>query len=142
MALQQNPAVLKSREELRRTRGVVVETRSQAIPNIAAAGEYKKIDQRFIDSFPGTPGAFENQREPWYASVEISQLVWSGGRVGAALRAAKFSDKVAVLDFQRVVAQTVLDVRRAFYQILLNIELVQVREQSLKLLTQIGRAHV
>lgn len=136
MALQRNPAVLTAREELRRTRGIVVETRAQAIPQITAQGEYRKVDEDFVDSFPGTPGAFDNQTEPWRATVELSQLVWSGGRVQAAIRAARLSDKAALLDYHRIVAQTILDVRRAFYLILLNQELVAVREQSLRLLTQ------
>lgn len=136
LALKQNPAVLTAREELRRTRGIIIETRAQAIPQLAALGEYRKIDEDFVDLFPGTPGAFDNQTEPWRATVELSQLVWSGGRVQAAIRAARLSDKIAMLEYHRIVAQTILDVRRAFYLILLNQELVTVREQSLRLLTQ------
>src|SRR5262245_31955552 len=42
LALKQNPAVLKAQEELRRTRGLIVETRAQAIPNVTADGEYRR----------------------------------------------------------------------------------------------------
>ncbi len=135
LALKQNPAILKAQEELRRTHGLIVEARAPALPQLNARGEYREIDINSLDSFPGSGGGpAENQERPWDATVEVSQLLYSGGRVRAALRAAKLSDQVTVLDFNRVVADTILDVRRIFYEILLNTQLVGVREKSIELL--------
>jgi TolC family type I secretion outer membrane protein len=136
LALRQNPSILKAKEEIRRTRGLIVETRAQAIPQITASGTSQMIDRHTIDTFPGSTNIFKNQEQPWNARVEVSQLVYSGGRVGAALRAAKLSDQIAALGFQSAVANTILDVRKAFYQILLNKAQVEVREQSVKLLAE------
>lgn len=136
LALKQNPSVLKAREEIRRTQGVIVEARAQAIPQVTASGNYSRIDKNAIDSFPGTTNVFKNQEQPWSAQIEASQLVYSGGRVSAALRAAKLIDQIAALGFQRTVADTILNVRRTFYQILLNKAQVEVRESSVKLLDQ------
>jgi TolC family type I secretion outer membrane protein len=136
LALRQNPSILKAKEEIRRTRGLIVETRAQAIPQITASGTSQMRDRRTIDTFPGSTNIFKNQEQPWNAQVEVSQLVYSGGRVTAALRAAKLSDQIAALGFQSAVANTILDVRKAFYQILLNRAQVEVREQSVKLLDE------
>jgi outer membrane protein len=137
LALKQNPSVRKAQEELRRTHGLIVEARAPAIPQLTASGSYERVEKKSIDVFPGsTSGPTPNQQEPWSATVELSQLVYAGGRVTAALRAAKLTDQIAVLDFQRTVADTVLDVRKAFYQILLNKALVTVREQSVRLLEE------
>jgi outer membrane protein len=138
LALRQNPTILKAKEEIRRTQGVIIEARAPAIPQINASGGYQQVDRHTIDSFPITnfPAVFGNQEHPWNAQVEISQLVYAGGRVSAALRAAKLSDQVAALGFQRAVADTILDVRKDFYQILLNIALVDVRAQSVTLLEE------
>lgn len=136
LALKQNPAILKAKEEIRRTQGIIVETRAQAIPQVAASGQYRLIDENAIDSFPGSTGPRPNQKQPWSVTVEATQLVYSGGRVNAALRAAKLADQVSLLAFHRTVADTVLQARTAFYAILLNQELVSVREQSIKLLEQ------
>lgn len=136
LALKQNPDVLKSQQELRRTHGLIVEARAPAIPQITAEGNYRRIERDSIDAFPGSPGPSKNQEQPWSASVEVSQLIYAGGRVRAAWRAARLTDQIAVLDFQRTVADTILAVRKAFYQILLNKALVTVREQSVKLLEQ------
>ena len=136
LALKQNPSILKSQQEIRRTHGVIMEARAPAVPQITASGNSELIDRGAIDSFPGSPAVFRNQEQPWSAQVQISQLVYGGGRVNAALRAAKLSDQIATLGFQRTVADTILDVRKAFYQILLNKALAEVREQSVILLEQ------
>ncbi len=141
LALRQNPSILKAQEEIRRTHGVIVEARAAAIPQITASGSYQRIDRNAIDAFPissnnNNATVFKNQEQPWSAQVEVSQLVYSGGRVRAALRAAKLSDQIAALGFQSAVANTLLDVRKAFYEILLNKAQIEVREQSVTLLEQ------
>ncbi|HVM60217.1 MAG TPA: TolC family protein [Verrucomicrobiae bacterium] len=145
LALRQNPTVLKAREEIRRNQGVVVEVRAQAIPQLTASGSYEAIDSRAIDQFPFSGGGatsnspnmlFRNQEQPWNIQIQVSQLVYAGGRVSAAVRAAKLSDQIATLGFQSTVADTILDVRRDFYQILLDIALVEVRQQSVTLLEE------
>lgn len=136
LALRQNPTILKAKEEIRRNQGVVVEVRAQAVPQVTASGSYQQVAKSTLDSIPvpGFPSVFGNQESPWTAQIQVSQLVYAGGRVNAALRAAKLSDQIATLGFQSAVADTILDVRKDFYQILLDIALVDVREQSVKLL--------
>jgi TolC family type I secretion outer membrane protein len=136
LALRQNPSILKAREEIRRTHGVIVEARAPALPQVTAGGQYQRIDKNTIDTFPGSTNIFRNQENPWTTQVEVSQLVYSGGRVRAALRAAKLSDQIAALGFQSAVANTLLDVRKAFYEILLNKAQIEVREQSVTLLEE------
>jgi TolC family type I secretion outer membrane protein len=138
LALRQNPTILKAREEIRRNQGVIVEVRAQAVPQITASGSYQQVAKSTLDSIPvpGFPSVFDNQEQPWTAQIQISQLVYSGGRVNAALRAAKLSDQIATLGFQSAVADTILDVRKDFYQILLDMALVEVREQSVTLLEE------
>jgi outer membrane protein TolC len=140
LALKQNPSILKAQQEIRRTQGVIVETRAPAVPQITASGNGEMIARSALDAFPTTPGGtnfiFRNQEQPWSAQVQISQLLYQGGRVSASLRAAKLSDQIAALGFQKAIADTILDVRKAFYQILLNKALAEVREQSVTLLEQ------
>ena len=142
LALKQHPTILKAQQEIRRTQGVIVETRAPAVPQITASGSGEMIARSAIDAFPfpagsgGTNVVFRNQTQPWSAQVQISQLLYQGGRVSAAVRAAKLSDQIATLGFEKAVADTILDVRKAFYQILLNKAIAGVREQSVTLLEQ------
>jgi outer membrane protein len=137
LALRQNPTILKAKQEIRRTQGVIMEARSPAIPQVNASGSYEKIQHSAVDAFPGSNSfVFANQEQPWDTQVQISQLLYAGGRVKAALRAAKLSDQIAALGFQSAVADTILDVRKSFYEILLDVALVDVREQSVHLLEE------
>jgi TolC family type I secretion outer membrane protein len=134
LALKQNPQVLKAKEDIRRTHGLIIEARAPALPQVTASGQYTRVDRDSVDRPPFFPSTPDNSLNPWQAKIEVTQLVYSGGRIGTALRAAKLSDQIAVLGFQRVVADTLLAVRRNFYQILLDQQLVTVREQSVALL--------
>ena len=144
LALKQNPSILKAQQEIRRTRGVILETRAAGVPQITASGSGEMIDKSAIDAFKfittngtsATSTVFGNQQQPWSAQVQASQLLYQGGRVRSGVRAAELSSQIAGLDFQRIVADTILDVRKGFYQILLNRALVEVREQSVTLLEQ------
>ena len=136
LALKQNPVLLKAQAELRRSHGLIVETRAAALPQLTASGQYTRVDRDSIESFPGSTGPHKNQEQPWSAKIEVSQLIYSGGKVNAALRAAKLTDQIALLTYNRAVADTVLQVRKAFYDILIAQAQVTVREQSVTLLTQ------
>ena len=144
LALKQNPSILKAQQEIRRARGVIVEARAPGVPQITASGSGEMIDKKAIDAFKfittngasATSTVFGNQQQPWSAQVQASQLLYQGGRVRSGVRAAELSSQIAGLDFQRIVADTILNVRTEFYQILLNQALVEVREQSVTLLEQ------
>jgi outer membrane protein TolC len=143
LALRQNPTILKAQAELRRTHGLVVEAHSATLPQVAATSQYERLDSGAVDEFriPITPTnvvhlSFANQQQPWNIQIEATQLIYAGGRVAAGIRSARLSDQIALLGYDSAVADTVLAVRKAFFQILLNKEQVIVNEQSIKLLEQ------
>src|SRR6266480_5305580 len=43
-ALQQNPALLNGEQEIKRTKGVIIQVRAQALPQITASGNFDWID--------------------------------------------------------------------------------------------------
>src|SRR5207253_3592074 len=43
-AIQQNPDVLRAKQELERTKGVIIEIRAQALPHITPRGEFQWTD--------------------------------------------------------------------------------------------------
>src|SRR6266568_1457387 len=43
-ALQQNPDILRAKQEIERTKGVIIEIRAQALPHITPSGSYQWID--------------------------------------------------------------------------------------------------
>src|SRR6266478_8930933 len=47
-ALQRNPTLLIAEQEIKRTQGVIIQIRAQALPNITANGRFEWIDPNLI----------------------------------------------------------------------------------------------
>jgi outer membrane protein len=145
IALKQNPAVLKARQELERTRGLVMESRSGTMPRLSITGQYATSDQSSSQN-TSSNAAMQNsqtlsgigpyQENPWVTQIEASQALYTGGRVSSSVRSARLADEIAGSRLRQAEADIIFEVRRAFYQVLLNTAQVNVREQSIKLLEQ------
>jgi outer membrane protein TolC len=110
---------------------VVVQTRAVALPQLTASGQYKDTDRNAIENFPNAPSS-PNQN--WNAGVQLVQTIYQGGKLSAAVRAAKLTKQQAMAQYQATVADTLLAVRLAYYDVLLDAELITVNQASVNLL--------
>lgn len=131
-ALAQNAALLKAKNDLQAAHGLVVQTRAVALPQVVAAGKYTDEELSLLQTIPGTSIASPHQN--WNAGFQIVQDVYTGGRLLAAIKAAKVTDQQALAQYRTVVADTLLNVRLAYYDVLLAAQQVTVNEASVKLL--------
>ncbi len=132
LALQQNAAILKGRNDLEATYGIVVQTRAVALPRVQATGKYTDNEITTLQSPPGFNYPQPNQN--WNAGVQIVQSIYDGGKLTAAVRAARLTKEQAVAQFQTVRDDTLLAVRVAYYNVLLAAQQITVHEASVKLL--------
>jgi outer membrane protein TolC len=130
IALQQNATILKAGNDLDAQYGVVVQTRAVALPQVQATGQYKDTDPRAIESFPGLSQPHEN----WNAGIQIVQSIYEGGKMVAALKAATATKQQALAQYQSVIADTLLLMRIAYYDVLLAAQQITVHEASVNLL--------
>ncbi|HEU0009580.1 MAG TPA: TolC family protein [Verrucomicrobiae bacterium] len=141
IAEAQNAALQKAKKDLEITHAVAVQTRAVALPRLAAGGQYRAIDQGFIDS-PSVSGptpfpvVFEQNDQSWNIGLEVAQTVYDGGRLQSSLRSARLLREQALFDFQTALADTLLNVRVYYSDALLAAEQIIVREASVNLLTQ------
>lgn len=141
LALHQNGTILRGKSDLEAQYGVVVQTRAIALPRLTATGtyEYTKEVQTF-PSFQGPPGFpsfnFPFPNQTWNATIQVVQTIYQGGQINSALRSAKLTKQQALLQYQTVIADCLLQVRIAYYDILQAAEQVVVEEASVRLLTQ------
>jgi len=49
-ALQQNPALLNAEQEIKRTKGVIIQVRAQALPQITASGNFDWTDPNLVNA--------------------------------------------------------------------------------------------
>jgi len=131
IALQQNATILKAKNDLDAQYGVVVQTRAVVLPQLQATGQYKDTDRSSMENFPGTPSSPDQN---WNAGLQIVQSIYQGGKLTAAVRAAKFTKEQALAQYQATLADTLLAVRLAYYDVLLAAEQITVNEASVNLL--------
>jgi len=131
IALQQNATILKAKNDLEASYGIVVQTRAIALPQLTANGQYKDTDRNAIENFPNTaPSPDQN----WNANVQIVQTIYQGGKLVAAVKAAKVTREQALAQYQATFQDTLLLVRLAYYDILLAAEQIIVNQASVNLL--------
>ena len=131
IALSQNATILKAKNDLDAQYGVVVQTRAVALPQLSANGTYKDTQRSAIENFPG---GVATPDQNWNAGITLTQTIYQGGALMAAVRAAKVTKEQALAQYQTTLADTLLSVRLAYYDILLAAEQIKVNEASVNLL--------
>lgn len=78
--------------------------------------------------------AFSGGDKSWQVAIQASQLLYSGGQVGAALKIAKFTVDQSIYSMRDIVDQTIATTKNQFYLVLLNRKLITVAEENIHLL--------
>ncbi|HEY1790979.1 MAG TPA: TolC family protein [Verrucomicrobiae bacterium] len=133
LALQQNATILKAQNDFTASSGLVVQTRAVALPQLTASGLYKDTEPTAIETIP-IPGDFQQAHQNWNAGFQLVQTIFSGGKLIAAIKAARAIKEQSLAQYQTVVQDTLLNTRTAYYDALLAREQITVHEASVKLL--------
>jgi outer membrane protein len=133
-ALQQNATILKGKNDLEASYGVVVQTRAIALPQVQATGKYTDNEITTLQQPPLGGYVYPQANQNWNAGVQVVQSIYQGGRLTAAVRAARVTKDQALAQYQATLADTLLAVRLAYYDILLAAQQIVVNETSVNLL--------
>jgi len=134
LALRQNANILRAQKDLEAAQGVVIQTRAIAIPKVGLAGNYSAAQPSDVDTIT-TPGLDFGNDQNWATQVKLVQSLYEGGRILSALRVARLTKERSMLDYQTAVADTVVQVEVAYYDVLLALQQITVQEASVELLT-------
>jgi outer membrane protein len=145
-ALRQNPDILRARQEIERTKGLHIELRAAALPQVNATSEFQDLDPH-LTNFTGDGGTGVRQstsgagvvnltqaERTYSLEIAATQVIFSGGRVRLNIRSATFQRDSSYYAFRNAIDQVIATVRTQFYQILLNKALIGVQEESVNLL--------
>ncbi len=138
LALSQNATILKAKSDLQANYGIVIQTRAVALPHVIASGQYKRTERNAIENLqlPGSPLQLELPDQNWNAGIQIVQSIYEGGKMVAAIRAARLTKEQSLLQYQTVVQDTLLNTRVAYYDVLLAAQQIVVHEASVELLSK------
>jgi outer membrane protein TolC len=150
-ALQQNPTIQIARQEIERTKGLYIQVRAAALPQIMSTGLFQDTDPHLqvnrggpadaptpAPTPGGTPGAttssFSGVERQYNVVIQARQVLFAGGRIISQIRAADFTRDSSYYAFRNAIDQVVATTRTQFYQVLLNRALIRVQETSIQLL--------
>ncbi len=110
--------------------------RAQVYPSLEASGHYARLGE--APPVPGMPGTATTQ-DRYQAGLSAAQLVYSGGSVSAALRAADAYRTRAEAEVQRVDAALQREITTAYYHLLFREEAAAVARASVAQLADVER---
>jgi outer membrane protein len=139
IALQQNPNILRAKQDVEAAQGVSIQTRAIAIPKVNATGAYSAAQKTDVDivslQLPNISPAFSiGNDQNWSSQIRLVQSLYEGGRILSSLRAARLTREQSMLNYRTAVADAVLDVEIAYYGVLLAVQQITVQEASVELL--------
>ena len=130
LGLERAVPVQNAKRDERIAEARIGEVRAQVLPSLKAHGGYTRLADTY--SFDTGQGQIDIGRLNNYtASAELSQLLYDGGSVSAALGAARLYRARAAEGTRMAQAARARDIRVAFYGVLLAAQTVAVEEAAL-----------
>ena len=133
-ALTKNPDILTAIQQIRLTRGQVVQVRAALLPTLQAGSSYQWQDDNL--SNPGRPSGslIRNQNSSWNVALQVNQSIWSGWKNQADFSAARLANESAFYSLRQTIDQVVADTKVLFFDVIFNRALIRVREESVAVL--------
>jgi TolC family type I secretion outer membrane protein len=157
MALKQNPDILNAIQQIRLTRGQLIEVVSQAVPKLTISTGYQQVESSInpanigrsastltVPNPNGGPptvielssGGEAPQNQTWNIQFAASQLVFDGGATIAGIRAGEAAYDSAFFSLRSTIDDVVSQVIVLFQQVVLNRALIVAQQQNVALLEQ------
>jgi len=145
-ALTHSEEMRTARANVKQTQGQVLQAMSQALPQISGTILYDRKLQSLFSGMAADTGVFgailKNSSfaatHAWTVNLTAQQLLWSGGKVGAALRTARAANRAARENERETASELKFQVRQTYYDAVYSQRLVEIAESTLEQ----ARAHL
>jgi outer membrane protein len=127
VARAKNPDVAIAQKKVDAARGGLVEARAGYLPAVVSSGIYRKRERQ---------GDTRLRPEDYNANVRVVEPIYSGGATSSRIAIARLNFEKAQAQLEAVIDRVTMEVRLAFYELLLNRDRIQVREESVEVLRQ------
>ena len=131
-ALSHNPELTIVKEQLKEQKGILVQTTALSLPSITANASYQQVDRDLQE----TSSAWAAGQKSWAADVTLRQTLFAGGSVMQGVRASYAQTQAASARVTSAIEATVYSVKEAFYRVLVDRQIISVREESLQVLEE------
>ena len=158
IALKQNPDILNAIQQIRITRGQLIQVASQAVPKIGINSQYRNQAEALTTNGQGSSGPIIGeipnpaggrptrvvftstesavQDQSWSIQFQGTQLVFDGGATYYGIKGGTAAYDSAFFSLRATIDNVVAQVINQFYQVVLNRALIVAQEQNVALLQQ------
>ncbi len=127
LAQKRNPDVAVARKKLEAAHGGLVTARSGYLPSVVSSGIYRKREQQ---------EATRLRSNDYNASVSVVENLYTGGAVKSETAIARLNVQKQEAELEATIDRVTMDVRIAFYELLMNRAKVEVQQQALDVLRE------
>ncbi|CAN5589442.1 TolC family protein [soil metagenome] len=127
LAQTQNPEIAIARKKIAAAQGSQLEARAGYLPSVVSNGLYRRRER--AESSRLRP-------DDYNASIRVVQNLYTGGATSARDAIARLTLTRQEDELQAVTDRVTMDVRLAFYELLLNREEILVREEAVAVLRE------
>ncbi|MGI8820011.1 MAG: TolC family protein [Chthoniobacterales bacterium] len=122
LAKERNPDVVIARKQVEAARGDYIEARAGRLPSVVSNGLLRQREQQETSRL---------RQDDYSASLRVVQNLYSGGAVRARIAIARLNQEKRALELRAVTDRVAMDVRIAYYELLLNRAKIGVRQEAL-----------
>ncbi|HEY5706691.1 MAG TPA: TolC family protein [Terrimicrobiaceae bacterium] len=149
IALKENPTILNAIQQIRLTRGQLIEVVSQAVPRLVINSGYTNQESTLsppnrtatieVPNPNGRPtiltfgGGSSPQNQTWNIQFQATQLVFDGGATISGIKAGSAAYDSAFFSLRSTIDDIVSQVINQFYQVVLNRALIVAQQQNVSL---------
>ncbi|MEY3479618.1 MAG: outer membrane protein TolC precursor [Verrucomicrobiota bacterium] len=133
-ALTKNPEILSAIQQIRLTKGQLVQVRAAFLPQLQAGSSYRVQSAQLANPNPGAEFGFVNNNESLNVTIQVNQNIWSGWKNQADFSAARLANDSAYYSLRQTIDKVVADTKKLFYDVIFNRALIRVREESVAVL--------
>jgi len=131
VALSYNKSLQVALQEKEIARGVIKESYSEALPTVSATADYSRLDEVTSFEIEDRSVSF-GDIDNYSAGLEVTQPLYRGGAISAALRAARLASSLADEQVRGAVQTVIFEVAGAYYDTLLAQHLYAVYRDAVK----------
>jgi outer membrane protein TolC len=133
-AVSKNPEILAAIQQIRLTKGQLVQVRAALLPQVQAGTTYQIQSEQLANPSRRAEFGFVNNNEALNVTIQVNQSIWSGWKNQADFSAARLANDSAFYSLRQTIDKVVADTKKLFYDIIFNRALIRVREESVAVL--------
>ena len=130
--VEKNPEILTAIQQIRLTRGQLVQVRAALLPTLQVNSGYNAESDTLAN--PYSDFGLVNNNQAWNVAIQINQSLWSGWKNQADFSASRLANDSAFYSLRQTIDKVVADTKKLFYDVIFNRALIRVREESVAVL--------